>query len=672
MIIKNISIVIPYKKNIFLKRVLNEVAQYFDDIIVIGDDFDDKHNFKNVTFIKEVNQNASRSRNMGIKYSKNNYIFFLDSDCIPNKKFMEHLINAELNEKEVLASTYDVSMTSNNLISDVMSSLIKQRLINQKMICKKISSAGFIISKNLILEIGKFNENMNSLEDTDLSVRINLFNGIIIYPKLFELLHLKQYSFYSLIKECLYKSFDGTMHITHNKKYFKQIGLNIPLKNFFYLLPFFSLPLLILNSYLLFVPIFFYIFNIFLFQKNYSSLKMKLTAPFIGLTKYLCFIIGGSASNIVYFIKFTNNFLFEIFDYIICLKRVLIKSKYPVHLIQYVTSRCNLRCNHCFYKETLNAKDPGEMKISEMVDAAKKLSPFLWYSITGGEVFIRNDFKELVLEIQKKLRPKFFSLPTNGWYTDRTFQSVLETLQGLNRGNLILFFSIDGNEEIHDQIRGTNSFNKLKDTYFKLKKISELYPRLHLNIVITVQQDNYHIFPDFLFQIQKIFNPITISINLLRYHSLNSPKLDQNIIDSYEIAVRTYEKKIRTKNKYNFIMNSIIKAKEKVQKDIIIDVAKKDKFSTYCSAGNLSYVIMENGDVKPCEILDTKYGNIKNQDITSIVTNQISDDNRNWIKKTKCRCTYECANSTNALFNFNMLPKLAKTLVQDLIQDFKK
>jgi sulfatase maturation enzyme AslB (radical SAM superfamily) len=307
---------------------------------------------------------------------------------------------------------------------------------------------------------------------------------------------------------------------------------------------------------------------------------MKLAAPFVGLIKYLCFIIGGIASLIVYFIKFTNNFLLELFDYIICLKRVLIKSKYPVHLIQYVTSRCNLRCNHCFYKETLNAKDPGEMKISEMVDAAKKLSPFLWYSITGGEVFIRNDFKELVLEIQKKLRPKFFSLPTNGWYTDRTFQSVLETLQGLNRGNLILFFSIDGNEEIHDQIRGTNSFNKLKDTYFKLKKISELYPRLHLNIVITVQQDNYHIFPDFLFQIQKIFNPITISINLLRYHSLNSPKLDQNIINSYEKAVRTYETEIRTKNKYNFIMNSIIKAKEKVQKDIIIDVAKKDKFST--------------------------------------------------------------------------------------------
>jgi MoaA/NifB/PqqE/SkfB family radical SAM enzyme len=399
---------------------------------------------------------------------------------------------------------------------------------------------------------------------------------------------------------------------------------------------------------------------------------MKITAPLIVMIKYLSFIAGGLTSKILYFIKCLCAFFIEIFDYLICLKRVMIKSKYPVHLIQYVTARCNLRCQHCFYKETLNAKEPGEMQIDEMINAAKKLSPFLWYSITGGEVFIRSDFKELVLEIQKKIRPKFFSLPTNGWYTDRTYQSVLETLQNLNRGNLILFFSIDGNETIHDQIRGKNSFKKLKETYYKLKKITKLYPRLHLNIVITVQQDNYNIFPDYLFQIQKIFNPITISINLLRYHSLNSPKLDQNIIDSYEKAVRIYETQIRTKNKYNFIMNSIIKAKEKVQKDIILDVAKDDKFSTYCSAGNLSYVIMENGDVKPCEILDDKYGNIKKEKIENIINSKSSKENRNWIKKTKCRCTYECANSTNALFNLNMAPKLTKTLIADAIQDLKK
>ena len=52
-----------------------------------------------------------------------------------------------------------------------------------------------------------------------------------------------------------------------------------------------------------------------------------------------------------------------------------------------------------------------------------------------------------------------------------------------------------------------------------------------------------------------------------------------------------------------------IKAKEKVQKDLILTVSKEEKFVTQCTAGNLSYVGMEDGTLKPCEILNSKIGN---------------------------------------------------------------
>ena len=354
-------------------------------------------------------------------------------------------------------------------------------------------------------------------------------------------------------------------------------------------------------------------------------------------------------------------------DYFICLKRAIIKSKYPVQLIQYVTARCNLRCDHCFYKETLDAKDPGEIEVDTLISKTENLAPFLWYSITGGEVFIRKDFEKLVLDIQNKLRPKFFSFPTNGWYTKKTFEGVLHVLQRLKRGNLILFFSIDGPEDMHDKIRGPNSYKKLKETIEYLKILQPVYPRLHVNIVITVQYQNYKLFPKMIQQIQNEFNPTAISINLLRYHSLQGPKLEPHIIEAYENAINEYDK-IRNQNKYNFFMNFIIKAKEKNQKKIILNSAKYDKFTTPCSAGNLSYVIMENGDFKPCEILDNSYGNIMKNPVKEIISNKnnLAFENRKWIKDTKCKCTYECANSTNALFNTNMLPGLLKTVYKDL------
>ena len=117
-------------------------------------------------------------------------------------------------------------------------------------------------------------------------------------------------------------------------------------------------------------------------------------------------------------------------------------------------------------------------------------------------------------------------------------------------------------------------------------------------------------------------------------------------------------------------MNSIIKAKEKNQKKIILNAAKSDKFTTPCSAGNLSYVIMENGDFKPCEILENSYGNIKEAKVEDIISNknELAKDNRKWIIERKCRCTYECANSTNALFNTNMLPGLRKSIYKDFMK----
>lgn len=97
-------------------------------------------------------------------------------------------------------------------------------------------------------------------------------------------------------------------------------------------------------------------------------------------------------------------------------------------------------------------------------------------------------------------------------------------------------------------------------------------------------------------------------------------------------------------------------------------MAKKDEFVTYCSAGNLSYVAMEDGSVKPCEILADNLGNIKNgvdinQLYNSIETKQI----RKKIKDTKCKCTFECAMSTNTLFNKDMFPKVVAQSLKDIV-----
>src|SRR5690606_10511414 len=58
--------------------------------------------------------------------------------------------------------------------------------------------------------------------------------------------------------------------------------------------------------------------------------------------------------------------------------RALARNGMPVALIHFITARCNLRCEHCFYKETLDAKDPGEQSLAQLDKTTREAGPLLW------------------------------------------------------------------------------------------------------------------------------------------------------------------------------------------------------------------------------------------------------------------------------------------------------
>ena len=131
--------------------------------------------------------------------------------------------------------------------------------------------------------------------------------------------------------------------------------------------------------------------------------------------------------------------------------------------------------------------------------------------------------------------------------------------------------------------------------------------------------------------------------------------------------IKEYDK-IRIKNNYGIIGSHFLKAKERVQKDLILAVSKEEKFVTKCTAGNLSYVGMEDGSLKPCEILSNKIGNFATQNnMDALYKSKEAKELRNFIVDTKCKCTYECSMSTNTLFNGNMFVKLLKQTTKDIL-----
>ncbi len=126
----------------------------------------------------------------------------------------------------------------------------------------------------------------------------------------------------------------------------------------------------------------------------------------------------------------------------------------------HLTERCNLWCRHCYQGE----RDPAELTLPEIKSVITEVSGMLqdWsqthkiafspsFTITGGEPFLREDLFDILGEITTQGIDIF--LLTNGTLVDRARAKTLADL-----GIKGVQVSIEGPEDVHDDIRGAGSF----------------------------------------------------------------------------------------------------------------------------------------------------------------------------------------------------------------------
>ena len=355
------------------------------------------------------------------------------------------------------------------------------------------------------------------------------------------------------------------------------------------------------------------------------------------------------------------------------LYKALIKYKQlPPYFIFYPTSRCNLKCSHCFYHDSLNKKH-NELTVVEIDKITKTMDPILHLILTGGEPYLRNDLDQIVRTFYENTKVPVISIPSNGWYLEKMDKQIRNMMDWCPSLTLNQQISIDGIGEDHDAIRmdkqvknGANSFERAVTTIKHLKKLQEIYERINIGIIITFTNQNQTKFIDILKEIHSSVKPDNISINLVRGDPKEKVNLDLDL-KLYREAVKYrdslfYEKKMTGHKR--FVGNKFATAARIMLNKLVNKTFEENKYSTPCYAGNLSGVIYSEGDTYPCEILDAshKIGNIRdfNLDFKKLWLSNKAKKEINFIKKTKCFCTHECFNMVNILFNPKFYPEIIK------------
>jgi radical SAM protein with 4Fe4S-binding SPASM domain len=241
-------------------------------------------------------------------------------------------------------------------------------------------------------------------------------------------------------------------------------------------------------------------------------------------------------------------------------------------------------------------------KLSEFVEVSSKSNGKVKAHInfTGGEPFLKKDFLKLIKTTSDK---KIFSfgILSNGFLPSN---AEIEELKSYHPK--FVQISLEGNKALNDQIRGEGSFDQVVTAI-------KTYNRLKIPVMLsfTATSLNYKYFPDVV-KIARKYNVYKVWTD--RY----LPNSKNDFLMLAEEQSREYFNILQSekqKSKYHIFSKTIVSSERALQFLNCGGIPYK------CSAGENLLAILPNGDILPCRRMPVKVGNLVEEDLTEIYTN---------------------------------------------------
>lgn len=252
------------------------------------------------------------------------------------------------------------------------------------------------------------------------------------------------------------------------------------------------------------------------------------------------------------------------------------------HFLQWhITHKCNLSCLHCYQEDTACS-----MSLQDMMTVLHKYRKYLelmnyegQINLTGGEPLLHPDFfriAEAVTSYGIRL-----GILTNGTLIDDDTARKFSALKPV-----FVQISLDGDEEIHDKIRGKGQFSKALQGIDLLKKYG-----VKVLVSFTAMKGNLSSFP--------------LLAKECDAHRVDKLWWDRVVTDDPALYLSTAEFKsisqtaCKLKNRYKCVSND--RALQGLP----------DKTCGYtCNAGKRLLIILADGEMMACRRLPFTIGNI--------------------------------------------------------------
>jgi len=166
---------------------------------------------------------------------------------------------------------------------------------------------------------------------------------------------------------------------------------------------------------------------------------------------------------------------------------------FPQYISFTITNSCNLRCRMCgqwseegyIYNRTKSSD--SQMELADWKRLVDEVASYdiAFILIRGGEPFLFPGIIELLEYINRK--GIYISIDTNGTMSNKYAADIVRI------GNMHITFSIDGPEEIHDNVRGVKGcFKKIKENIALLNDLEkDSEHKISKSICFTISKYSY-------------------------------------------------------------------------------------------------------------------------------------------------------------------------------------
>lgn len=340
-----------------------------------------------------------------------------------------------------------------------------------------------------------------------------------------------------------------------------------------------------------------------------------------------------------------------------------VKTPRPYQITFSVTTACQSLCKSCniglvYQKNPSVAKN--DLTLEEIEKMFKSIGPVYFFNVSGGEPYLRQDLPKIVELACKYLKPRVIHTPTNALMPQLIERKTREIMEIINRYDSSVPYTIkpsfDGVGEKHDELRGVpGNFDKLVETYKRLKVLQKEFPNLHVGLGTVISKNNLDTIKetvDYALSLEPdtYINEVAEERSEMFNTSAITPTAEE-----YRKATDYFSEQVSKRLKNKSGLSRITQAFRLVYYDLTVDILKTKSQVIPCYASTISAHINAQGQVWACSILayDKPMGNIREAgyDFYKVWYSEQAERVRKSIRNKECACPMANASYYNMMLN---------------------